>query len=139
MQPCINRRNKNRKIGRITVMKKRLAVLALGLSAIALVGAASAGPPRPWLNASLSSDRRADLAVAAMTRDEKLSLVFGYFATDSPSRNSPAPAGSRAGSAGYVPGISRLSIPPQWETDAGVGVATQGGAQRKRERTALPA
>ncbi|NWO96638.1 glycosyl hydrolase, partial [Escherichia coli] len=28
--------------------------------------------------------------------------------------------------------------PPQWQTDAGIGVATQGGAARKRGRTALP-
>src|SRR3954463_13638515 len=131
MQPCISRRNKNRKIGRIMVMKKRLALLALGLSAIALVGAAPAGPGRPWLNASLSPDRRADLAVQAMTRDEKLILVFGYFATDFPPRHSTAPAGSREGSAGYVPGIPRLGIPPQWQTDAGVGVASQGGAKHK--------
>jgi beta-glucosidase len=38
-----------------------------------------------------------------------------------------------------VPGIPRLGIPPQWETDAGIGVATQGAARVKRERTALPA
>src|SRR3954463_5892515 len=118
MQPCITRRNKNRKIGRIMVMKKRLALLALGLSAIALVGAAPAGPARPWLNASLSPDRRAELAVRAMTRDEKLTLVFGYFATDFARKNWTARAGSREGSAGYVPGIERLGIPPQWETDA---------------------
>jgi beta-glucosidase len=44
----------------------------------------------------------------------------------------------RYGSAGYVPGIPRLGIGPQHETDAGVGVATQGGAAQKRERTSLP-
>ncbi|HEX4736545.1 MAG TPA: glycoside hydrolase family 3 C-terminal domain-containing protein [Allosphingosinicella sp.] len=120
-------------------MKKRLAVLALGFSAIALVGAAPAGPQRPWLNPSLSPDRRADLAAAAMTRDEKLKLVFGYFASSRPEKNYTAPAESREGSAGYVPGIPRLGIPAQWETDAGVGVATQGAAKQKRERTALPA
>jgi beta-glucosidase len=121
------------------LMKKRLAALALGLSAIALAGAASAGPQRPWLNASLSPDRRAELAVNAMSRDEKLTLVFGYFATDFAPKHSTAPTGSREGSAGYIPGIPRLGIPPQWETDAGVGVATQGAARHKRERTALPA
>jgi beta-glucosidase len=73
-----------------------------------------------------------------MTRDEKLTLVFGYFATDFPPKHYTAPPEGRAGSAGYVPGIPRLGIPPQWETDAGVGVATQGGAAEKRERTALP-
>src|SRR5207237_3398275 len=31
-----------------------------------------------------------------------------------------------------------LGIPPQWISDAGIGVATQGGAKQKRERTALP-
>jgi beta-glucosidase len=36
-----------------------------------------------------------------------------------------------------VPGIARLGIPPQWSTDAGLGVATQGGARQKRARTAL--
>src|SRR3954447_20677033 len=113
MQPCIHPRNKNRKIGRIVLMKKRLAVLAIGLSVIALVGAAPAGPARPWLNASLSPDRRAELAVQAMSRDDKLALVFGFFAPDFPSRKFAAPAGSRAGSAGFIPGIPRLGIPPQ--------------------------
>src|SRR5947209_4039306 len=139
MQPCISRGKKNRRIGRMRLMKKRLAALALGLSAIALVGAAPAGSQRPWLSPSLSADRRADLAVNAMTRDEKLTLVFGYFATSRPEKNYTAPAEARAGSAGYVRGIPRLGIPPQWETDAGVGVATQGAAKEKRERTALPA
>ncbi|HEX5183804.1 MAG TPA: glycoside hydrolase family 3 C-terminal domain-containing protein [Allosphingosinicella sp.] len=120
-------------------MKKRLAALALGLSAIALAGAAPAAPQKPWLNPSLSPDRRAELAIGAMTRDEKLTLVFGYFATSQPERNYTAPAEARQGSAGYIPGIPRLGIPAQWETDAGVGVATQGAALQKRERTALPA
>jgi beta-glucosidase len=73
-----------------------------------------------------------------MTRDEKLTIIFGYFGTDFPSKKYVAPKDVRLGSAGYVPGIPRLGIPPQWQTDAGVGVASQGGADRKRERTALP-
>jgi beta-glucosidase len=71
-----------------------------------------------------------------MTQDEKLQLVFAYFASDWQGKKPPAEA--RYGSAGYVAGIPRLGIPPQFETDAGVGVATQGGAARKRERTSLP-
>src|SRR5690606_21527691 len=35
-------------------------------------------------------------------------------------------------------GIPRLGIPAQWQADAGIGVATQGGAAEKRARTALP-
>lgn len=115
------------------------SVLRTGLlsACAALVMASAAGAQdRPWLSKSLSADERADLAVKAMTEDEKLSLVFGYFGTDWQGKHPPA--GVRYGSAGYVPGIPRLGITPQWETDAGVGVATQGGAQEKRERTALP-
>jgi beta-glucosidase len=116
------------------------AILALA-AAIMVSGAQGAArhDSRPWMSRTLSPDRRADLALARMTRDEKLTLVFGYFATDFPPRdNYRAPAEGRAGSAGYVPGIPRLGIPPQWQTDAGVGVATQGGAAQKRERTGLP-
>ncbi len=86
--------------------------------------------------AQTSADERAAAAVSKMTLDEKLSLVFGYFGTDWQGQHPPA--GVRYGSAGYVPGIPRLGITPQWQTDAGIGVATQGGAQQKRLRTALP-
>src|SRR5690606_9453932 len=44
----------------------------------------------------------------------------------------------RFASAGYVPGVPRLGIPAQWQADAGIGVATQGGDHEKRARTALP-
>ena len=84
----------------------------------------------------LSPDQRAQSTLGKMTTDEKLQLVFGYFASDWQGKKPPAEA--RYGSAGYVPGIPRLGIPPQYETDAGVGVATQGGAAVKRERTSLP-
>jgi beta-glucosidase len=83
-----------------------------------------------------NAEQRAADAVSKMTLDEKLSLVFGYFASDWQGKKPPAEG--RYGSAGYVPGIPRLGITPQWETDAGIGVATQGGAAVKRERTALP-
>jgi beta-glucosidase len=121
--------------------KALLPVLLASAAAIMVSGAQGAArhDARPWMNRALAPDRRADLVLARMTRDEKLTLVFGYFATDFPPRdNYRAPAEARAGSAGYVPGIPRLGIPPQWQTDAGVGVATQGGAAHKRERTALP-
>jgi beta-glucosidase len=91
------------------------------------------------MNRSLGPDERAALVVKQMTEDEKLSLVFGWFATDADWKNNfKAPAGGRYGSAGYVPPIARLGIPAQWQTDAGIGVATQGAAPTKRERTALP-
>ena len=38
----------------------------------------STAPEEPWLNSTLSPDARAKAAVAAMTLDEKLRLIFGY-------------------------------------------------------------
>ncbi|MHA6720317.1 beta-glucosidase [Sphingomonas sp. RS6] len=95
---------------------------------------ASAG----WTNTALSPEARAKLVLAQMTQDEKLTLVFGYFGSDFPPKNYTIREGARPGSAGYIPGIPRLGIPAQWQTDAGIGVATQGSAVQKRGRTALP-
>ena len=100
-------------------------------------GAPAAPAGQPWLDPKLDADARADLAVKAMTQDEKLTLVYGYFGADMKPRY-PRIEGSLPGSAGYVPGLPRLGIPAQFETDAGVGVATQGSAAQFRERTALP-
>jgi beta-glucosidase len=124
----------------------RGSLLALLLAGAAATGGCTATPTppsteataQPWLDPARPAEERADLALAAMTQDEKLGLVFGYFATDFPSKDYQRPPESREGSAGYVPGIPRLGIPPQWETDAGIGVASQGGAKDKRGRTALP-
>jgi beta-glucosidase len=116
-----------------------LAATVAGLAVTAAVTTqASSAVTAPWTNRALGPDQRAALVVGQMTREEKLRLVFGYFATDADWKQSKAPPGGRYGSAGYVPGIPRLGIPPQWQTDAGVGVATQGGAAEKRLRTALP-
>lgn len=114
-------------------------VLLLALSSAAASVTAQPSADRPWLNPSLSPEQRAQLAIQAMTEDEKLQLVLGYFATKADwKKNYTPPPGARPGSAGFVPGIDRLGIPPQWQTDAGEGVATQGAAPTKRERTALP-
>ena len=85
-----------------------------------------------------SPAQRAAAMVAQMTETEKLTLLEGYFATDFPATKFTAPPEGREGSAGYVPGIPRLGIPPQWESDAGLGVASQGLAKVKRPATALP-
>ena len=37
-----------------------------------------------------------------------------------------------------MPGIARLGLPPQWQSDAGVGVATQAASKQPYERTSLP-
>ncbi|HET7606532.1 MAG TPA: glycoside hydrolase family 3 N-terminal domain-containing protein [Sphingomicrobium sp.] len=107
-----------------------LAAAAVSLAAIATASMAQVP------SGEASAHARAEAAVKKMTQDEKLTLVLGYFGSDWEGKKPPAAA--RYGSAGYVPGIPRLGIPPQWQTDAGVGVATQGGAATKRERTSLP-
>ena len=118
---------------------KGFQVLATAFVSAALCSHAFADAGKqPWMNTALDADQRADLVVAQMTREEKQTLVFAFFATDAPWKKFTADPNARAGSAGYVPGIPRLGIPPQWETDAGIGVATQGGARDKRLRTALP-
>jgi beta-glucosidase len=117
--------------------------LMLGASAGALAPAACAQPAattpaaKPWLDPKLDADTRADLAVKAMTQDEKMTVIFGYFGADMGPKYTRIPE-ALPGSAGYVKGVPRLGVPEQFETDAGVGVATQGGEPKKRERTALP-
>lgn len=99
---------------------------------------AAAKPAHPWLDPKLTADQRADLALKAMTNDEKFTVIFGYFGSDMKPKYTRHPDSLDA-SAGYVVGVPRLGIPGQYQTDAGVGVATQGSHQDLRPRTALPA
>lgn len=116
-----------------------LSGLILLLLAGAPAGSAGAPPAeRPWMNAALGAGERTQLLLAAMTQDEKLKLLFGYFSSDAPWKNFKRPAEGVPQAAGYVPGIARLGIPAQNQTDAGIGVASQPGAD-PRLRTALPA
>ena len=122
-------------------MSKAIAFLASAAIAIALAGpargqesATSASAGQPWLNPGLSPEARARAAVEAMTLDEKLRLIFGYsdqavtevskVPDDIVSQELKAYVQTRAvkGSAGFVPGVPRLGIPDQWQTDASMGV-----------------
>src|SRR5471032_3419750 len=89
------------------------------------------------MNVQLGAEERARLAVAAMTFDEKLKLVYGYFGADMESKKSTRPAPSHQQSAGFIYGVPRLGITHLWETDAGLGVASQAGPDA-RPGTALP-
>ena len=80
----------------------------------------------PWMNPGLDPDRRADMALAAMTQDEKLALVHG----------AGNATGASDGGAGFVPGIPRLGLPDLNMADSSVGV-TRNGA-RGRYSTLLP-
>ncbi len=92
---------------------------------------------KAWMNTSLSADARTQAVLKEMTMDEKLKLVFGYFGTDALWKNFKRPAESYAQSAGFIYGVPRLGIPNLWETDAGLGVASQVGPD-VCEATALP-
>jgi beta-glucosidase len=89
---------------------------------------------QPWLDPNLPPEDRARAVVAAMTQDEKLRLVFGFSdqaVTEvakvpdeivSPELKSYVISRAVKGSAGFVPGVPRLGIPDQTQTDASIGV-----------------
>ncbi|HYQ16325.1 MAG TPA: glycoside hydrolase family 3 protein, partial [Polyangiaceae bacterium] len=95
------------------------------------VGAAS------WTDRRLPVDERVKLLLGALTQDEKLTLLTGYYGTQTSWNECQFPE-ARLQSAGLVRGVPRLEFPPQWQTDAGSGVATQGEAPPELERTLLP-
>ncbi len=113
-----------------------LAISALAMAAPLAAQQAAEAPVILAADTAGTPEERAASMLAQMTTDEKLGLLMGYFGNDFLQYEAPEEA--RMGSAGYVPGIERLGIPPQWQADAGIGVATQGGAEVKRARTALP-
>jgi beta-glucosidase len=113
-----------------TIRAACTAALSLLLASSALAQTS----PRPWLDPAQSPQVRARAAVAAMTTGEKLRLVFGF---DSPTRADLAAvpddvvspdlksyvlAHAVKGAAGFVPGVPRLGIPDQTQTDASMGV-----------------
>ena len=104
-------------------------------AADAAPNAAAEPAQKPWLDRSLSADQRAQLAVKAMTQQEKLVWVMSYFGHDF-GKGKRIPE-ALPQSAGYVPGSPRLGLPALFETDAGLGVASQAGPN-VRERTSLP-
>ncbi|NVM74765.1 beta-glucosidase [Duganella sp. SG902] len=110
-------------------MKLKLAI-ALALAAM------SAQAAEPWMDKSLSADKRAELALQAMTQQEKLRWVLGHFGSDFGNKTKKHPA-ALPFSAGYIEGVPRLGLPALFETDAGLGVATQA-TKTPRERTSLP-
>jgi beta-glucosidase len=93
------------------------------------------------MNPTLPPDQRAELLESQMTQDEELRLVMGYWGTKGNLYSRAIPKEIQAqgrGTAGFVPGIPRLGIPPLVETDAGVGIANGGNMRPGDEATALP-
>ncbi len=119
------------------IFASSLLAVSVGL-ACAATAAPAPNPPdvsqRPWMNPSLSPDRRADLVVKQMTLDEKIQLVHGTgWGVLIP--GSPIPKNSNFG-AGFVPGIKRLGIPDINLADSAVGVRM--AAYQSRYATLLP-
>jgi beta-glucosidase len=86
-----------------------------------------------WMNPRLTIEDRVALLLAAMTRDDKLTLINGHSGQPWPDR--PLPPQGSVGTAGFVPGLPHLAIPSQQETDASLGVSNlEDGAGA----TALP-
>jgi beta-glucosidase len=107
-------------------------VLVGSLLVVAQQPAAKA--PKPWMNAKLSPDERADMVIHEMTQAEKIQLVHGI--GWGPLRpNTTIPAGNNGG-AGEVLGIPRLGIPDLNQADSAVGVRM--AARESRYATLLP-
>ncbi|WP_229211610.1 glycoside hydrolase family 3 C-terminal domain-containing protein [Duganella sp. BJB476] len=119
-----------------SALNLRLLALALAIAGALPAYAADTVPTnRPWLDAKLGADQRATLALQAMTQQEKLGWVMGWFGNDfADKKRNPA---ALPLSAGYIAGVPRLCLPALFETDAGLGVASQAG-KTPRERTSLP-
>lgn len=115
------------------------AAVLLAISANA-AGIADGNGTRPWMDKTLSPDTRADLVVSAMTQDEKLRLVHGYYGAFLPGVQEFPPEQKKdlPNSAGYIPGIPRLGIPSLKETDAGLGIANHRHLRPGDQATALP-
>ncbi|MFZ0523591.1 MAG: glycoside hydrolase family 3 C-terminal domain-containing protein [Candidatus Acidiferrales bacterium] len=91
---------------------------------------------RPWTNAKLSPDERADLLLKQMTLDEKIQLLHGSFGA-ALGKLVPAAPPRALGGDGFVPGIPRLGIPDLNLIGAGLGV-TDLGHRANGQSTALP-
>jgi len=123
-------------------LKTALLIGFLTMYSLPVVGqfpGAPAAPKGPWMDKSLSPDKRADLVISQMTLEEKISLLHGggwaeLFAHFAPSASRPAT--KSLGNAGYISGIPRLGIPDLQMADAAVGVTH--GSVFGRYCTALP-
>jgi beta-glucosidase len=88
----------------------------------------------PWMDPALAPERRAELAVGAMTLDEKLQMVHGSGWGVLKAGAPVAP--NHNGGAGFVPGVPRLHIPDINLADSAVGIRM--AARESRYATLLP-
>src|SRR5262252_1574341 len=91
---------------------------------------------RPWMDKTLSPDRRADLVLQEMTLDEKIALLHGNGMPGWPRSVPGSNPNLGNGGAGFVLGVPRLGIPIIQMSDAAYGV--RSSAMNGRYSTALP-
>lgn len=82
-------------------------------------------------------DARAARVEAQMTDAERMSLLVGVMPIPIPGLKADFPPGVPP-TAGYVPGVPRLGVPPQLATDAGLGVGNPNLARPDDVATAMP-
>jgi beta-glucosidase len=110
-------------------------LLAAATLAIA-VGAPVRAQNSVWADTARSPEERAAALVAAMTVDEKFTLLHTYFPPHVIGK--PGMPTDILPSAGYTPAIPRLGIPELRESDASLGVANQVEQRKGDTATALP-
>lgn len=117
----------------------RSAANSSGVRGAALLAGllAALGACAPLAAADRSPDARARDLLVQLSPAEKFQLVHGVFAQPDAARGRPMPAGA-IGSAGFVPGIARLGIPAQQQSDAGLGLANPANVRPGDGATALP-
>jgi beta-glucosidase len=111
------------------LQKKKILPFLLGPAGLAGLGAVLFLAPTAFAN------DRAEALNAQLTLDERIALVHGVMAI--PANGMKLPDGVQI-SAGYIPGIPRLGIPPLTETDASLGVANPSALRPGDGATALP-
>jgi beta-glucosidase len=89
------------------------------------------------MDPTLSPDRRAERLVRAMTLEEKIAVVRGDLAMVAGALRGRDKGA--LGSAGFVPGVERLGVPPLQESDASLGVANPFDVRKGDGATPLPA
>ena len=107
------------------------AVVALGSCLVTITHLASAGTSgpcgdvgkRPWCDASLSPDARADLLLKALTPDEKIRLLAGVASSHT----------------GQTPAIPRVGLRSVFLTDDSKGVKQGKATALPTTLTSLPA
>ena len=126
---------------RLTICSVMAWILTLALLAVSAQGQGRPGDEAPvargpWMDKSLSPDRRAELLMGQMTLEEKISLLHGVGRKVFFRFPASQPPPGTLGGAGFIPGIPRLGIPDLQMADAAVGVTR--GARFSRYSTALP-